>query len=95
MAWSWGVVRTLLAVAVVLAALSAVASADPKDDVSAATSNWGRALGEDDPDKVLLLYADDAVLWGTLSPTVRANRRLARLFRHSFQSSNGPEGHVW
>lgn len=35
-------------------------------------------LGEDDPDKVLSLYAGDAVLWGTLSPTVRADRAALR-----------------
>src|SRR5580700_7031810 len=78
MAWSRRVARTLLAVAVVLPALGAVASADPNDDVSAATSEWGRALGEDDPDKVLPFYADDAVLWGTLSPMVRADRAALR-----------------
>jgi hypothetical protein len=39
---------------------------------------WGRALGEDDPDKVLPLYSDNAVLWGTLSPTVRADRAALR-----------------
>ena len=39
---------------------------------------WGRALGEDDPDKVLPHYAQDAVLWGTLSPTVRADRAALR-----------------
>ena len=78
MAWSRRVARTLLAVAVVLPALGAVASADPKDDVSAATSAWARTLGEDDPDKVLPFYADDAVLWGTLSPTVRADRAALR-----------------
>ena len=33
---------------------------------------------EDDPDKVLLFYADDAVLWGTLSPMVRADRAALR-----------------
>ena len=58
--------------------LGSVASAGPKEDVSAATSEWGRALGEDKPDKVLPLYADDAVLWGTLSPTVRADRAALR-----------------
>jgi hypothetical protein len=46
--------------------------------VAAATATWARALGEDDPDKVLPLYADDAVLWGTLSPTVRADRAALR-----------------
>ena len=40
------------------------ASAEPKDEVAAATSTWARALGEDDPDKVLPLYTDDPVLWG-------------------------------
>ena len=35
-------------------------------------------LGEDDPDKVLPLYSEDAVLWGTLSPTVRADRAALR-----------------
>ncbi|MGB7011561.1 MAG: nuclear transport factor 2 family protein [Pseudolabrys sp.] len=54
------------------------ASAEPKDEVAAATSTWARALGEDDPDKVLPLYADDAVLWGTLSPTVRSDRSTVR-----------------
>jgi hypothetical protein len=49
-------------VTVVLLPLGAIASAGPKEDVSAATSEWGQVLGEDDPDKVLLLYADDAVL---------------------------------
>src|SRR5207245_4590396 len=31
-----------------------------------------------DPDKVVLLYATDGVLWGTLSPTVRADRAALR-----------------
>ena len=52
--------------------------AGPKEDVAAATVVWARALGEDDPDKVLPLYADDAVLWGTLSPKVRADREALR-----------------
>src|SRR5437016_6998120 len=58
---------------VILLAAAHAASAGPKEDVAAATASWARALGEDDPDKVLPLYAEDAVLWGTLSPTVRAD----------------------
>jgi uncharacterized protein (TIGR02246 family) len=54
------------------------ALAAPKDEVSAAASTWARALGQDEPDKVLPLYSDDAVLWGTLSPTVRADRASLR-----------------
>ena len=78
MEWSREVARILLALAVVLLPLGSVASAGSKEDVSAATSEWGQVLGEDDPDKVLPLYADDAVLWGTLSPMVRADRAALR-----------------
>jgi hypothetical protein len=62
----------------VLLSTCPLASAGPKDDVAAAASAWRKALGEDDPDKVLPLYANDAVLWGTLSPTVRADRAALR-----------------
>ena len=77
MRWPRGVERIGWALTVVIL-LGSVASAGPKEDVSAVTSEWGRALGEDDPDKVLQLYADDAVLWGTLSPMVRADRAALR-----------------
>jgi uncharacterized protein (TIGR02246 family) len=63
---------------IVLLSIAQIASAGPKDDVAAASATWARALGEDDPDKVLPLYANDAVLWGTLSPTVRADREALR-----------------
>jgi uncharacterized protein (TIGR02246 family) len=39
---------------------------------------WAEILGQNDPDKVVLLYAPDAVLWGTLSPTLRADRAALR-----------------
>ena len=66
------------ALAVILLSLAPVASAGPKEDVAAAAASWATALGEDDPENVLPLYSDDAVLWGTLSPTVRANRAALR-----------------
>src|SRR6202165_3954888 len=66
------------ALSIVLLSLPTFASAEPKDDVAEAASTWAVALGEDDPDKVLPLYSDDAVLWGTLSPTVRADRAALR-----------------
>ena len=47
----------------------------PKEEVAEATLAWGL---EDDPVKVLPFYSDDAVLWGTLSPTVRADRAAFR-----------------
>jgi len=55
-----------------------VAPAASKEDVAAATAKWGQTLGENDPDKILLLYAKDGVLWGTLSPTVRSDRAALR-----------------
>ena len=67
-----------LALNVILLSFTPSALAGPKDDVAAAVSAWARALGEDDPDKVLPLYTHDAVLWGTLSPTVRADRAALR-----------------
>jgi uncharacterized protein (TIGR02246 family) len=58
--------------------LAANCFAGPKEDVATATAKWGETLGQNDPDKVLELYAPDAVLWGTLSPTVRADRAALR-----------------
>ena len=55
-----------------------VAVAGPKEDVGAATMKWAQTLGQNDPDKVVLLYATEGVLWGTLSPTVRADRAALR-----------------
>ena len=69
---------TGFALTIILLSLAPVASAGPKEDVAAAALSWARALGEDDPDKVLPLYSNDAVLWGTLSPTVRADRAALR-----------------
>jgi uncharacterized protein (TIGR02246 family) len=59
---------------VILLSLAPAASAGPKEDVAAAAAAWATALGTDDPDKVLPFYSEDAVLWGTPSPTVRASR---------------------
>src|SRR5205823_7238789 len=57
---------------------TSLAAAGPKEDVGAATMKWAQTLGQNDPDKVVALYASDGVLWGTLSPTVRADRAALR-----------------
>jgi uncharacterized protein (TIGR02246 family) len=72
------VVSTGFALSIIVLSACALAWAGVKEEVEAASSAWGKALGEDDPDKVLPFYADDAVLWGTLSPTVRADRAALR-----------------
>jgi hypothetical protein len=61
-----------------LLAHAAVAQPGPKEEVAAATLTWGQILGRNNPDEVVLLYATDAVLWGTLSPTLRADRAALR-----------------
>jgi uncharacterized protein (TIGR02246 family) len=57
---------------------NSVASAGPKEDVAVATITWAQTLGQNDPDRIVLLYATDGVLWGTLSPTVRSDRAALR-----------------
>jgi uncharacterized protein (TIGR02246 family) len=63
-----------LALCMVLLSFNSSALVEPKTDVAAATLDWGQAIGGGDPEKVLPLYSDDAVLWGTLSSTVRSDR---------------------
>ncbi len=52
-------------------ALAHPAWAEPKEEVAAATAKWAAVFVDDNPDSILALYAPDAVLWGTLSPTLR------------------------
>ena len=70
--------RFLFVLSGILCLVAAGASAGPKEDVAAATMTWGETLGQNDADRVLGFYAPDAVLWGTLSPTVRADRAALR-----------------
>ena len=55
-----------------------VALAGSNEDVAAVTTKWAQTLAQNDPDKIVLLYATDGVLWGTLSPTVRSDRAALR-----------------
>jgi uncharacterized protein (TIGR02246 family) len=71
-------VTAALALSIVILSFDSNALVGLKEEVAEATLAWGRALGEDDPDRVLPFYSDDAVLWGTLSPTVRADRAALR-----------------
>jgi hypothetical protein len=51
--------------------LIGVATAGPKEDVTVATQEWADAFNSRDPERVLALYDPEAVLWGTVSPTIR------------------------
>lgn len=54
------------------------AAADDKADVAAAMNAWkenlATACGGGGPEKILPLYAEDGLLWGTISPTIRDDR---------------------
>jgi uncharacterized protein (TIGR02246 family) len=60
-------------VALVLGLSAHMAAAGPQEEVAAATQQWATVFAENNPDSILTLYAKDAVLWGTLSPSVRSD----------------------
>jgi len=78
MSFSFKTASVKFTLSIILLSFATCASARPKEDVAAAASSWTAALGDDEPDKVLQLYSDDAVLRGTLSPTVRSDRSAMR-----------------
>jgi len=64
--------RTLILLwALLVFACPSPASAGPKEDVAAATQAWADAVNSHDPERVVVLYDPEAVLWGTSSPTLR------------------------
>jgi uncharacterized protein (TIGR02246 family) len=61
---------------IVLASLLILAApprglAAPTDDVRAATQAWIDGMNSHDAERVVALYDDEAVLWGTRSPSLR------------------------
>jgi len=68
--------KTHLAISAVLliAGVSGeTAKACSKEAVAGAVDRWTTVLAENNPDTIAALYSKDAVLWGTLSPTVRSD----------------------
>lgn len=61
----------LLCALLVLLACPSPALAGPKEDVATATQAWIDAMNSRDPERMVALYDPEAVLWGTLSPTIR------------------------
>ena len=70
--------RIVLLMFVLALSLTGVATAGPKEDVTAATQAWADAFNSRDPERVLALYDPEAVLWGTVSPTIRDNPAAIR-----------------
>ncbi len=70
--------RVGILVLVVILVSSSPALAGPKEDVAAATQAWIDAMNSHDPERVVALYDPEAVLWGTISPTLRDNPAAIR-----------------
>jgi hypothetical protein len=76
-------------VALVLSAGLSVqtAAACPQQAVKAAVEKWATVFADNNPDTIMALYSKDAVLWGTLSPTVRSDPgALKAYFVGAFQA---------
>jgi uncharacterized protein (TIGR02246 family) len=65
--------RTTVVVALATAAgfSAGTALASAEDDVAAAMQSWADAYNSHDPARVASQYREDAVFWGTTSPTLR------------------------
>jgi uncharacterized protein (TIGR02246 family) len=77
--------RLRLWISAVLLVLSV--SAQPAAAGPHTGQKWATVFADNNPDTMLPLYAKDAVLWGTLSPTVRSDpAALKAYFVGAFQA---------
>lgn len=70
--------RFAVAVAIVMAGVSAAAYAGAKEDVAATVKAWADGMNSHSKERVVALYDQEAVLWGTRSPTLRDNPTTVR-----------------
>ena len=67
--------------------LAQSAAACSREAAAAAAEKWTTVFAENNPDTIMALYSKDAVLWGTLSPTVRSDpAALKAYFVGAFQA---------
>ena len=84
--------QTRLAISAVVLVLSTggsvqTATACSKEAVAGTVDRWTTVLAENNPETIVALYSKDAVLWGTLSPTVRSDPAgLKAYFVGAFQA---------
>lgn len=79
-----------LVLSLVLSGIAPIAWAGDKEDVAAATAKWADVFVIDDPAPILALYDNEAVLWGTLSPTRRDDPAAIRdYFERAFKALPG------
>ena len=69
---------SLLVLSLFLLAAPPAAWSGAKEEVAATTAKWGEVFVDDNPDMIVVLYDQEAVLWGTLSPKVRNTPDLIR-----------------
>jgi len=63
------------------------AMACSKEAVATAVERWTTVFADNNPDTIVAFYSKDAVLWGTLSPTVRSDpAALKAYFVAAFQA---------
>src|SRR5260370_30711993 len=67
-------------VLLVLSLSMQAATAGRQEDVAAGGKKWARVFAENNPDTMLPLYGKDAVLWGTLSPTIRSDAAAVKAY---------------
>ena len=70
--------RVLLMILLLMSSVPGVATAGPKEDDAASTQAWADAFTAHDLERILALYDAEAVLWGTVSPTLRDNPAAIR-----------------
>jgi uncharacterized protein (TIGR02246 family) len=68
----------LLSLAISFTLPPAASLACNKAEADALVAKWTEVFVEDNPERILALYAPDGVLWGTLSPKVRQGHDALR-----------------
>ncbi len=61
----------------------------PEADIINAQQAWKKALESGNPDNVCNLYHKDAVLWGTLSPSIRPTPEKIKEYFMGFATRKG------
>jgi hypothetical protein len=65
-------------------------TAQANEEIASAAANWAAIFVDDNPDSILALYDDGAVLWGTLSPTLLVGKPgLRGYFERAFKALPG------
>ena len=78
----WGIMRHLtgpLAIVILVLTVS-LAFAGPAEDVSSVIDQWAKTFSANDADALVKLYAPDATLLGTVSPTLAEGTAAIRAY---------------